>query len=600
MSSVITGLGSGFDINGWVASLVSAKQSTMLSPLQEKLNTLQTKSSALTSLKAKFTTLQSSLQTFSKTVYNSSSDMWNKSAVETSNKAYATATSTGSVAAAKVDLEIEQIATSTVAKSIFSLGASDKESIENTKFTNLANGQAKVGTFSLFLDNKEYEVKISEEDTLKNVMDNIYSVTEGKVKAEVDEVNGNFSIKAVDENSKLSLGSAGDTSNIVSALKLHTEVGEYGYTSSYPISTIKTDLDFNDINSGLSDIKFYDAENNPATSGKIFINGEEIEVKEDMSLNELITKINNNSDTKVKASYDALTNKLILTSTTTGTSNISLSSDGTNILNVLGLTTGSGEEESIAQGSQELGKNAIVYINDNKVISNSNTITGESSGIANLSITVKKPTSEYSKNSEDDKNVTLDISSDYSAVKSALEKFVTAYNDVVSTTETLTASDGKIGRDSTLTSIVSQLKSITSKVSENDGVYSMLAQVGIESDKENLSMLKIDSSKLDKALNDNIDSVKQLLSDGYTAKEDTGVFDQILKNLNSVLDVEKGYFVTEADGVQSLINSTNTRIERANTKLASYEARITKQFNQMDSTIAALNSQLSTFMSYMG
>ena len=322
-------------------------------------------------------------------------------------------------------------------------------------------------------------------------------------------------------------------------------------------------------------------------------------VNGDMSINDLISKINGNSDTKVKATYDALTNKIILTSSQTGQSNISLSSKGTNLLNVLGLTEGEGENEVLAKGSQELGQNAIVHINGNKVISNSNTITGESSGIANLSLTIKKPTSDFSLNDKDEKSVTLDISPDNSAIKSALEKFVSAYNDVVTTTKTMTESGGKIGRDASLNSIVSQLRAITSKVSDNDGVYSMLAEIGITTDTNDLSKLKIDSSKLDKALNENLESVKLLLSDGYTSQEDNGLFDGMLKTINGVLDVERGYFKTQGDSVQTLIKSVNTRIDRANERLNAYELRITNQFNKMDSTISALNSQLTTFQSYI-
>ncbi|MBQ7286831.1 MAG: flagellar filament capping protein FliD [Candidatus Gastranaerophilales bacterium] len=613
MSSTITGLGSGFDINGWVSQLVAVRQSTTVAPLQQKLTALETKNTALTSLKSKFTTLQSSLQTFTKTVYNTSSDMWSQTSTKSSNDAYATVSSSGSVAASQVELFIEQIATATQAKSANSLGSVSKENAENVKFVNLANGQAKSGDFSMFLDGKEYQIQIGENDTLKDVIDKINEASGGLIQASVDD-SGNFSLTAykknvtvdelgqeqvnfeVDENAQLILGSAGDNSNLASALKLHTKDGSYTYTSAYPVSVVNTSEGMGKAESGLGDVQF-SGENN---KGKIFINGAEIEVDGDMSLNSLISKINGNSDTHVRASYDSLTNKLILTSTETGKSNISLSSEDTNLLNVLGLTEGTGEDEKLAVGSQTLGQNAIVHINGNEVISNSNTITGESSGIANLSITVKKPTSDYSGNEKDDKSVVIDIEPDYSKVKSSLEAFVSAYNDVVSTTKTMTQTGGKIGRDSSLSSIVSQLRGITSTVSNNDGVYSMLAEIGITSDKDDVSKLKIDSSKLDKALKEDFESVKALLSDGYTAKEDNGIFDNVLKNISSVLDIEKGYFTNVADSVQSQINSMNNRIERANTRLNNYQIRLTKQFNKMDSTIAALNSQLSTFSSYIG
>lgn len=606
MSFSITGLGSGFDISGIVSQLVAVQEANTITPLENKLSTLNTKNSALSTLKGKFSTLQSALQTFTKTIYNSSSDMWTKTSVTSSNDAYATASASGGVSAAKIEMFIEQIATATTAKSIHSLGATSKTDLENAKFENIANGQAKAGTFSMFLDGKEIDVEIDKDDTLGAVIDKINEASNGKIKASIDD-NGTFSIKAykdvdgemlVDSSASLILGSPGDTSNFASALKLHSKI-EGGYSSSYAVSAVNTNVAMDSVESGLSGIKFFDAEGNEATSGKVIINGEEIEVTSNMSINDLITKINGNSDTKVKATYDSLTNKVILTSEQTGQSNISLSSEGTNLLNVLGLTEGEGENELLAKGSQELGQNAIVHINGNKIISNSNTITGESSGIANLSLTVKKPTSDFSGNDKDERSVTLDISPDNTAIKSALEKFVSAYNDVIATTKTMTESGGKIGRDASLNSIISQLRGITSAVSNGDGAFSMLAEIGISADKNDLSKLTIDSSKLNKALNENLDSVKKLLSDGYTAKEDTGLFDGMLKTINGVLDVERGYFKTQTDSVDALIKSMNTRIERANERLSKYEIRITNQFNKMDSTIAALNSQLTTFQSYI-
>ena len=600
MSATITGVGSGFDINGWVSQLVSAKQASTLAPLQSKLKVLETKNSGLSSLKSKYSTLQSSLQAFTKIMYNSSSDMWANTSITSSNDAYATAKSSGVVSAAKVDLKIEQIATATTAKSVNSLGTSSVTDIENVLFTNLANGQAKEGSFSLFLDGKEYSVEIEETDTLRNVMDKIYTNTDGKVEASLTD--GVFSINAVNpqENTELLIGSSADESNFVSALKLFERVGTTGYQSPYVLSAVHTDKAMASSEAGLGGINFFDEEGNEAESGKIYINGVEIEINKNTSLNDLISKINGNADTNVKATYDSLTNKFILTSTETGQNNISLSSEGTDLLNVLGLTTGRGEEETIAKDSQTLGQNAIAYINGNRVVSTSNTITGETSGVTNLSITIKKPTSEYSADEKDPLDVSLDIEPDYTDVKAALKKFVDAYNDVINSTKTMTSSTGQIGRDSSLNSLITQIKGLTSKVSENDGVFSMLADIGISASQTNPTNLSIDDSKLEKALRENFNSVKSLISDGYEAKEDNGLFDQLLSTVNGALNVENGYFKNALESVETSISGMNSRIERANERISKYEIRMTNQFNKMDSVIASLNAQLSTFQSYLG
>jgi len=618
MTSTITGLGSGFDINGWVSQLVAAKKANTVAPLQTKLSELESKNSAISTLKGKFSSLQSALQSFTNTIYDSKSDMWTNTKINSSNSDYATATSNGVVSNANVELEIQQIATSTVAQSSAGLGTVSKETIEGTKFTALANGQAKAGDFSIFLNRKEFNIEIEDNDTVSDVMKKISDSTNGRVQAGVDEF-GTFSIKAykeavdeegnpvldssgnktyeVDTSATLNIGSSGDESNFASALKLHKNIGSYGFESTYPVSTVNTGVAMTSLESGLSGIKFFDEEGNDADSGTITINGVDFTIDKNTSINSLISKINGNSDAHVKASYDSLSNKISLTSTETGQSNISLSESGTNVLQKLNFLDEVDGEEIIKEGSQTLGKNAIVKINGNDVVSASNTITGESSGIANLSITVKKVTGGDEEGAEDKVNFTIEP--DYTKVKDSLNNFVKAYNDVVETTKNYTSSDGAIGHDIALSSILANIKSLTSKVSDNEGAFSMLADIGISTSKTDATKLSIDDTKLSEALKNNFESVKSLLSDGYVSKTDNGVFDSLYNSVNAVLNVESGYFTNKTSSLESQISSMNSRIERANDRLTKYETRITTQFNKMDSVISSLTSQLSTFQAYL-
>ena len=595
MSLSISGLGSGFDINSWVSSLVSAKRSNLVSPLQSKLSTLESTNSSLSNIKSKYTSLQSSLKAFTDIVYNSSSDMWANTSISSSDSDYVTASSSGLVNTSGVEVKVQQIATATVAKGFEGLG-SDFD-IDNVAFKSLANNQAKTGSFSLFLDGKKYEIQINDEDSLGKVIDDIKNLgknpddenSEGVF--DVSFANGKLSINSKDAQQELTLGSSSDTSNFASVLKLYKNENNNGYTSEYAISRANTEIALSDKNSGFKDIVF-SGENN---SGIVKINGVEIEVDEKTTINDLISKINNNSDTHAKASYDSLKNQFILTSTETGASNIALSEENTNLLNKLGLTDGEGENEILRKNSQKLGDNAIVYIGENKIVSNSNTITGESSGITNLSITVKKPTLGEDAPS----SVSLNISPDYSKVKSALNSFVSAYNDVVSTTKSAVSSNGAMAHDSSLSSILSSIKNITSMTSSGDGAFSVLSQIGITTSSADPTKLSIDNKKLDEALSKNPESVKKLLSDGYVSKEDTGIFDKLLQNVNSILDSDNGYFATKTDSISSQIKLMNSRIERANTQLSKYETRITEQFNRMDTVLSQLSTQLSTFQAYV-
>ena len=598
MSMSITGLGSGFDIDSWVSSLVSVKKSNTVTPLQTKLSTLQSQNSAVSGLKTKYSALQSALQTFTRTMYNSSNDMWVDNKVTSSDSDYVTASSSGIVSASDVEIKVDSIATATVAKSHQSIGSF--ENILNTEFTKLANRQALTGTFSMFVDNKKYEINIEAGNTLEQVLEKINNVgvdeshPDSILSAELNERTGILTIKPVNQNSKLVLGSSGDTSNIVSALKLYKKSDEHnGFESAYAVSKINTSAAIVSEESGLGTI---DLEG----TGIIKINGAEIKIDETTSINDLISKINNNSDTHVKASYDSLTNRLILTATQTGSSNIALEEKNTNLLTVLGLTKITDEgDEILHPDSQKLGDNAVVQINGNDIISNSNTITGASSGIANLSITIKKPTAQ---SEEDDApaSIKIGIEADHSKVKSALQTFVSAYNDVVSSTKSAVDKDGTFAHDSSLQSLLNTVKSVTTTTSANKGDFSLLSQIGITTSSTDPTQLTIDENKLSKALSENFDSVKYLLSDGYADNTDNGLFDKLLKNVDNMLDTNKGYFSNKTKSIDSQISLLNSRLERANKQLTSYETRVTAQFNRMDSIMSQLTSQLSTFQAYLG
>ena len=194
-TSTITGVGSGFDIDSWVSQLVAAKQSSTVKPLETKLNNLNTKNTALSGLQTKFQTLKTSLEAFTKTIYGRSGDMWSNSNVTSSNDSYVTASTNGSVAAGDINLRIEQLASATTAKTVGSIGQITQDTFDTTKFKSIANGQAKTGTFSVFLNDRQYQIDIKDDDTLKDVTDKIKNATK--------DSSGNDTINAtVDENGK--------------------------------------------------------------------------------------------------------------------------------------------------------------------------------------------------------------------------------------------------------------------------------------------------------------------------------------------------------------------------------------------------------------
>lgn len=582
MSIQFSGLGSGLDYSSWIEQLVAARQTSSITPLETKLEELQNQSSALSTLKTTFGELQSALKTFTDIISGTDNDIWGKTNVTSSADTYVSATSTSGLATGDITVSVEQLATNTVAQGTLNPG---KLITGDTKYSEVGNNQSKGGTFSFYVDNRRYEIEIDETtDTLNDIANKINEAAEGKVSAKIND-DGTFEISA-NNGEKISIGAFSDTSNFASIMKL-TETTDTGVKSAYVQTSFLTNKPLTSETSGLSEL---------VTEGTISINGVDFEIDSSTSLQDLINEINSTEEAKVSAKYDTLTNKLVFTSTETGEFNISLEAQDTNFFDVFGLT----QDGALAEGSQTLGQNAILNVNGNRIVSASNTVTSETTGINGLTINALKVTDGSGEDNVTE--VTLSAQSDLSEVKEALNTFVDAYNKVTEQITSATAQDGYLEMDINLRSIKDQLRNLTSSIVSDNGAFGMLSQIGISTGEAGLDVsnsattLVFDEEAFDEAWAQNSQSVKNLISSGYTG-EDTGIFDQMLAKVEDVLDPTNGMFVTKSDSVSRLISIQEDRITRAYESLDSYESQLTKQFQYMDEMISKLQQQYSSFLS---
>ena len=582
MSIQFSGLGSGLDFNSWIEQLVEAKKLSTITPLETKKTDLENQSSALSTIKTSFTALQSALKNFTSVISGTSNDIWGKTNVTSSNDAYVSATSSSGLATGNIKISVEQRATSTVAQGTTVTG---KLINEDTKYSEVGNNQAKGGTFSFYVDNKKYEIEIDKDnDTLGDIANKINDVSGGKVNAKIND-DGTFEIAAAN-GEKISLGGFSDTSNFASIMKL-TEATDTGYKSAYTLTSFLTNKPLTSEQSGLSQ---------PVSEGTIKINGVEFEITESTALQDLINKINSTEEAKVSAKYDTLTNKLIFTSKETGEFNISLEAEGTNFFDVFGLT----KDGALAEGSQTLGQNAIVTVDGNKIVSSSNTITSESSGISGLTITAKKVTD----GSDDNKTteVNLNVESDLTDVKNAIKEFVDAYNKVTEQIKEATAQDGYLEMDINLRGLQNELRNMLSSFVSDNGSFGMLSQIGISTGEAGLSVddsattLKFDEKAFDEAWAKDSTSVRNLISGGTTGNKN-GIFDKMVEKVNNTLDVTTGMFTVKSDSISRLLSAQEDRITRAYESLDAYETQLTRQFQYMDEMIAKMQQQYSAFLS---
>ena len=582
MSIQFSGLGSGLDFASWIEQLVAAKKATSVTPLETKKTELENQSSALNTIKTSFTNFQSALKNFTSVITGTDNDIWGNTNITSSADKYVTATSTSALATGDIKVSVEQLATNTVAQSTVNAG---KVITEDTLYSQVGNNQSKGGTFSFYVDNKRYEIDIDRtKDTMGDIINKINDVSGGKAEAKIN-TDGTFEISSTG-GEKISVGSFSDTSNFASIMKLTDSTGT-SVKSAYVQTSFLTNKAMSSEESGLSQT---------VSAGTIKINGVEFEINENTSLQDLINKINTTEDAKVSAKYDTLTNKLVFTSKESGEFNISLEAEGTNFFDVFGLTKDGG----LAEGSQTLGQNAILTVNGNKIVSSSNTVTSESTGINGLTINALKVTD--GSDEDNTTEVTLSAKSDLTEVKSAITEFVDAYNKITNQIDEATAKDGYLEMDINLRSIQNELRNIVGSIVSDNGSFGMLSQIGISTGDAGLDVsnsattLVFDEEAFDEAWAKDSNSVKNLISGGYSGDK-TGIFDQLLTKVSNTLDPTNGMFTVKSESISRLISNQEDRITRAYNSLDSYETQLTKKFQYMDEMISKLQQQYSSFIS---
>ena len=313
--------------------------------------------------------------------------------------------------------------------------------------------------------------------------------------------------------------------------------------------------------------------------GTLTINGTDISVSDDMSVSELVYKIGN-SGAGVNAYLKG--GQLVLENKTTGAQEMTVSGD---FADAVGLSK---------TENQTIGDNAVFTINGEQRTSSTNSLDEADTGIIGLSIELNSVTSEP---------VTIRISreADEEGVKSTLDEFISAFNDVISKTDSATTVGGDLNGETSLNYIRNDLRTlITSNI--GSGKYKSLADIGITtgavgtSVDADTSQLVIDEEKFKAAFEADPDAVKELLV-GSQEKGTTGLMQELKTSLVSALDSQNGYFKARSDSLNSEISNVTSNIESKNEQLETYRANLVQQYTNMDLMIAKLNQQFTQLQS---
>ena len=368
-------------------------------------------------------------------------------------------------------------------------------------------------------------------------------------------VNGQVQLDGVSN-----LGSAGDESNLLSVLGLNNAFINSG--TALGIQNISTPSVLDTLDSiGV-------------TGTNISINGEEITFDPAVdTIEDLLSSINNNSATNVKASYDTLNGVLKLTNSRTGALTIPVSSTDSNIATIFALD------------NETLGDNAEFQIstlnNGQTLVSNNNSVGDIITGVTlNLSEVTTDP-------------ITITISEDSSQYKSRIDAVLEELNDIISDTR---ESDLSVARGLEI-----GLKRIITSVFDNSNPesYKSLVEVGLASSLVNDAFagytlngtsfgeaLARDPSAINTLLFGKTDSEVPTFTDGSQ-----GLFVQLDEFLAEYVTGTDAVFTSLDDSLDRRLRDLSDQIFRAEEGITNFEDRLIRQFSQLDTLNAELQQQ---------
>jgi flagellar hook-associated protein 2 len=555
----LSGLASGFDWKTLVDQLAEVERAPQRL-LQNEQSLLQQRNNAYTSIQTQLGILQNQVDILK------DPSLFDSRLGASSDATIASTSAAAGAPLGSFTFLISQLASASRQTGAANVGAalSQTNDVSGLVLSNLGVTTAvNPGTFAV----NGKQVTIATTDTLQQVFDQISTATGGTVTGSYDAATDKITLQS---GAAVVLGSANDTSNFLQVAKLRNN-GSGTITSATALGGLKT-------SGTLSTANFATApEDGGSGAGQFKINGVLISWSASVdSLSNVLDRINS-SGAGVVASYDAINDQVLLTNKTTGDVGVSMEEVTGNFLTATGLLGG-----TLTRG------NDLEYTvnGGGTLVSRSNTITGDTSGIAGLSVTALKEGS-----------VTISVSSDTDKIKQAITTFLDDYNKIQSLIDTQTASStdakgkvtaGLLANDRDASNIAAVLRAtVYTQIEGLAGSLRHLDKLGIATSGDNNQLTLKDSAALEAALADNLGGVKALLTDstnGITAK------------LSAFLERtigEGGTLLTHRDSLARQISDIDTQVATMERVVQTNKLSMTARFVAMETAQAQISQQLA-------
>lgn len=489
-----------------------------------------------------------------------------------------------------------------------------EESDEIQKLTDKDKKMEKLVEFT----NKHLEKAFGKGNVITKVnTDNTDEITDGTLQFQVKDAKETLTINANDYEARKMLGFDKETSNKVSTgLSLRDNWKKLGFGDD----NVPKEGD--------------------STEYTMKINGAEIKFTADMTVDELLNKINSNEEAGVKASYISATNQFVLVASETGKrGEIELGDEnGEGYAGALFGVNGSSD------GFSKDGENAIVRVSYGNGVETEMESLTNTFDLAGMKVTVSgkfgyDEKGVYSKDKS--QAVTFDAKADAEGVTEAVKKFVEEYNALIKEINTqvttkrdrsygpLTdeqkdemdetsiknwekkAKSGLLFNDGVMRDLSMDMQSVITKLLGSNAKYEDLEAMGItisDNYKEG-GTITFDEKKFKQAMETDPDMVSDIFTGGGEVKKGLmTILDETFtpyatkyatKNGNSY-----GRLIEEAGSEKIPLSLTNNQIyrqlkemqenvDKLQIRLKSEQDRYITQFAYMEKMISQMNSQSS-------
>ena len=561
----ISGLASGFDWRAFVDQIVQVERVPQQRLLQEQ-SLIEQRKNAYGTIKTQLAVLQNRLTALKDPA------LFDSRTSTVSDDKVASVTASAGAPLGQFTFDFAQLASAAKLNGATNIGRalSATNDVSAVALNSAAFSTAiTAGTFTV---NGE-QITIASTDTLQGVFTAIETATGGSVTASYDPATDAISLSST--GGEIVLGSATDTSNFLRVAKLYNN----------GTSTVASTASLGGVNrtATLANGNFATPIND-AGAGLFRINGVDISYSASSdNLSNVISRINN-SAAGVLATYDQVNDRLVLTNKNTGDVGVHIEDVTGNFAAATGLTN----------GALERGNNLLYTVNGGgTLVSETNVVTEESSGIAGLNVTALAESS-----------VTVTVGNDTEKVKTAIKGFIEEYNKAQSILETNTASStdnkgkvtaGTLSGEPEADELAASLRSLAySVISTLSADMNQLADIGIKTNGDNNNLELADEAQLDAALANNLGGLRTLFTDGTNG---------LAVRLDQFVEKTIGTDGTLADKDTKLakeIAGIDTQISDLERIVESNRLRLIDSFIAMETAQAQINQQLQFLMQRFG